>query len=76
MIVEILKVIVDLLFVFDKFVIDLKFCFKYYEVVLEIFDYLGVGESKESILLLKNFVSCYMISGNFDEVMKLFRKVE
>ena len=73
---ETLKAIADLLLAPDKSVTDLKPCLKYYEAALEIFDHLGVGESKESILPLKNFASCHTTSGNFDEAMKLFRKAE
>ena len=73
---ETLKAIADLLLAPDKSVTDLKPCLKYYEAALEIFDHLGVGGSKESILPLKNFASCHTTSGNFDEAMKLFRKAE
>lgn len=40
------------------------------------FDDLGVGESKESILTIKNFGLCHMKSGNFDEAMNLLSKAE
>ena len=73
---ETLKAKADLLLAPDKSVTDLKPCLKYYEAALEMFDHLGVGGSKESILLLKNFASCHTTSGNFDEAMKLFRKAE
>lgn len=40
------------------------------------FDVLGVGGSKESILTLKNFGICHMKSENFDEAMNLLSKAE
>ena len=74
---ETLKATGDLYFFLDgKSEVDFEFCLKYYKAALEMFDDLGVGESKESILTIKNFGLCHMKSGNFDEAMNLLSKAE
>ena len=55
---------------------DLKFCLKYYNAAIEMFDDLVEGGSKESILTLKNCATCHQKRGNFDEAMALFTKAE
>ena len=74
---ETLKAIADLYFFLDgKTEADLEICLEYYEAAVEMFEDLGVGGSKESILTLKNFGICHMESGNFDEAMTLLTKAE
>lgn len=51
-------------------------CHRYYEETLEMLDCLGAGESKESILPLKNYGSCLTASGNLDKAMELLMKAE
>ena len=72
---ETLKAIADLLLSPNK-PENLKTCLEYYEAAVEMLNYLGVGESKESILPLKNFASCHVDSGNFNEAMALLTKAE
>ena len=74
---ETLKAIADLYFFLDgKTEADLEKCLEFYEAAVEMFEDLGVGGSKESILTLKNFGICHMESGNFDEAMTLLTKAE
>ena len=60
----------------QKSEVDFKVCLEYYKTALEMFDDLGMGGSKESILTLKNVGICHMGSGNFDEAMDLLSKAE
>ena len=55
---------------------DLKFCLKYYNAAIEMFDDLVEGGSKGSILTLKNCAACHQKIKNVDEAMTLFRKAE
>lgn len=74
---ETLKAIGDLhFFLEEKSEADFKICPEYYKAALEMFDDLGVGGSKESILTLKNFGICHTKSGNFEEAMNLLSKAE
>ena len=74
---ETLKATGDLyFFLAAKSEVDFEICLYYYKAALEMFDVLGVGGSKESILTLKNFGICHMKSGNFDEAMNLLSKAE
>ena len=74
---ETLKAIADLYFFLDgKTEADLEKCLEFYEAAVEMFEDLGVGGSKESILTLKNFGICHMKRGNFDEAMTLLTKAE
>ena len=74
---ETLKAIADLYFFLDgKTEADLEKCLEFYEAAVEMFEDLGVGGSKESILTLKNFGICQMKRGNFEEAMTLLTKAE
>ena len=74
---ETLKAIADLYFFLDgKTEADLEKCLEFYEAAVEMFEDLGVGGSKESILTLKNFGICHMKRGNFEEAMTLLTKAE
>ena len=74
---ETLKAIADLYFFLDgKTEADLEKCLEFYEAAVEMFEDLGVGGSKESILTLKNFGICHMESGNCYEAMTLLTKAE
>ena len=43
---------------------------------MKMFDDLGIGENKESILVRKNLGTSHMKSENFDEALKLLSKAE
>ena len=49
---------------------------EYYEKAMEVMEKLGTHEQKESILTLKNYGSCHMKKGNFEEAEKLLLKAE
>ena len=71
---ESLKAIADHYFFLEKTEDDLDICLAHYEDAMDMFHYLGMGESKESILTLKNFGVCHRKRNNFDEAMKLLAK--
>ena len=47
-----------------------------YKMAMEVLEKLGVDDHKESILTLKNYGSCHMANGDFEEAMKLFERAE
>ena len=47
-----------------------------YKMAMEVLEKLGVDDHKESILTLKNYGSCHMANGDFEEAMKLFQRAE
>lgn len=57
----------------EKYEVDGPECYK---AALKMFDDLGIGENKESILVRKNLGTSHMKSENFDEALKLFSKAE
>ena len=57
----------------EKYEVDGPECYK---AALKMFDDLGMGENKESILVRKNLGTSHMKSENFDEAMKLFSEAE
>ena len=57
----------------EKYEVDGPECYK---AALKMFDDLGMGENKESILVRKNLGTSHMKSENFDEALKLFSKAE
>ena len=69
-----IKDIADYLFKPDEN--DLDYPLKLYKMALEKFKNLGVDDHKESILTLKNYGSCHMANGDFEEAMKLFERAE
>ena len=69
-----LKAIADLNFFVAKTEADLDMCLARYEAAMKMFDDLGMGESKESVLTLKNFGVCHRRRNNFAEAMELFTK--
>ena len=71
-----LKAIGDLYFFHGKTQTNLDICLAHYERAIRMVDDLGMGESKESILTLKNFGICHMRKNNFDEAKKLLMKAE
>ena len=71
---ESLKATADLYFFLGKTETDLDICLAYYEDAMEMFNYLGMGGSKESVLTLKNFGVCHRKRNNFDKAMKLLTK--
>ena len=48
----------------------------YYGKAVRVMEKLGTHEHKESILTLKNYASCHMKKGNFEEAEKLLLKAE
>ena len=72
-----LKAIADLyFFIHGRSQTNLDICLAHYEGAIQMFDDLGMGGSKESILTLKNFGTCHMEKKNFDEAKKLLMKAE
>ena len=72
-----LKAIADLyFFIHGRSQTNLDICLAHYEGAIQMFDDLGMGGRKESILTLKNFGTCHMEKKNFDEAKKLLMKAE
>ena len=71
---ESLKAIADLYFFLEETEDDLDTCLAHYEEAMEMFHYLGMGGSKESILTLKNFGVCHSKKTNFCKAMELLTK--
>ena len=72
-----LKAIADLyFFIHGRTQTNLDICLVHYEGAIKMFDDLGMGGRKESILTLKNFGTCHMEKKNFDEAKKLLMKAE
>ncbi|XP_022807807.1 uncharacterized protein LOC111344812 [Stylophora pistillata] len=66
-----------------KFIADLKLndgkgslAVKSYKESLEMMEHLGMDGHKETILLLKNYGSCQMSNGNYEEARALLEKAE
>lgn len=76
MTVQSLKAIADLYFFHQKSEgkTELDICFEHYAEAIKILEDLGMIESKESILTLKNFGQCHMMKGNFNEAMSFLTK--
>ena len=55
---------------------ELDICFEHYAESIRILEDLGMIESKESILTVKNFGQCHMMKGNFNEAMSFLTKSE
>ena len=53
---------------------ELDICFEHYAESIKILEDLGMIESKESILTVKNFGQCHMTKGNFNEAMSFLAK--
>ena len=72
------KNIADLYFFHQKSVgkTELDICFEHYAESIRILEDLGMIESKESILTVKNFGQCHMMKGNFNEAMSFLTKSE
>ncbi|KAJ7349554.1 regulation of mRNA cap binding [Desmophyllum pertusum] len=66
-----LKAIADLYRFLGRGETELDKCLAHYKEATEMFEYLGMGASKEIALTLKNFGSCHMRKGNFSEAMNL-----
>ncbi|PFX27908.1 uncharacterized protein LOC111326979 [Stylophora pistillata] len=76
---EALKALADLFFFRDgkaEGEDNLTICIDYYKAAIEMFDDLGEGGSKESILTLKNFAIYNQKRGSFDEAMNILKKAE
>ena len=74
---ETLKAIADRLFFLEgKNKNYSKMCLEHYQAVVEMFQKLGAGGSKEIVLTLKNFGMCHMKKHNFEEAMVLLRKAQ
>ena len=74
---ETLKAIADRLFFLEgKNKNYSKMCLEHYQAVVEMFEKLGAGGSKEIVLTLKNFGMCHMKKHNFEEAMVLLRKAQ
>ena len=74
---ETLKAIADRLFFLEgKNKNYSKMCLEHYQAVVEMFEELGAGGSKEIVLTLKNFGMCHMKKHNFEEAMVLLRKAQ
>ncbi|KAJ7349552.1 hypothetical protein OS493_038591 [Desmophyllum pertusum] len=69
-----LKAIADLYFFLGRGETELDKCLAHYKEATEMFEYLGMGASKEIALTLKNFGSRHMRKGNFSEAMNLLTK--
>ena len=69
-----LKAIADLYFFQRITEADLDTCLEHYEAAIKMFDDLGMGGSKESILTLKNLGQCHMEKKNFEEAMRILMK--
>ena len=55
---------------------ELDICFERYAESTKMMEDLGMIESKESILTLKNFGQCHMMRGSFNEAMSFLTKSE
>ena len=53
---------------------ELDKCFEHYAESIRILEDLGMIESKEGILTVKNFGLCHMMKGNFNEAMSFLTK--
>ena len=53
---------------------ELDICFEYYAESIRMIEDLGMIESKESILTLKNFGQCHMMKGNYNDAMRFLAK--
>ena len=74
---ETLKAIADRLFFLEgKNKNYSKMCLEHYQAVVEMFEELGAGGSKEIVLTLKNFGMCHMKKHNFKEAMVFLRKAQ
>jgi len=71
-----LKAIADLCFFLKKTEAILDICLVHYEAAIKMFDDLGLGGSKGSILTLKNFGLCHMEKKNFEGAKKFLMKAE
>ncbi|KAJ7369475.1 Eukaryotic translation initiation factor 4 gamma [Desmophyllum pertusum] len=72
-----LKAIADHCFFFDgKTEADLDKCLAYYGDAMEVFEDLGMGDNKESVLTRKNFGMCHTRKDNFNEAMTLLTKAD
>ena len=72
-----LKAIADLYFFIGRTETNqLDIGLAHYEGAIKIVDDLGMGGSKESILILKNFGICHLAKNNFEEAKKLLMKAE
>ena len=67
------KNIADLYLFFDT---EWDTCFEHYANAIKLFEDLGMGDRKESILTLKDFAICHASKGKFDEAMKQLEKAE
>ncbi|KAJ7369476.1 regulation of mRNA cap binding [Desmophyllum pertusum] len=71
---ECLKAIADLYRFLGRGETELDKCLAYYGDAMEVFEDLGMGDNKESVLTRKNFGLCHMRKGNFSEAMNLLTK--
>ena len=71
---ESLKTFADLFFYVGKTEEDLDICFAYYEGAMKMLDDLGMGESKRSVLILKNLGVCHRKRNNFAKAKELLTK--
>ena len=55
---------------------ELDICLNHYEEAIAMFEDLGMGGSKETILTLKNFAICHRRKGKLDEATELLTKAE
>ena len=69
-----LQAIADLYFFLGKTEADFDLCLAHYEDAMKMFHELGMGESKESILTMKNFGLCHSKKNNFPKAMELLTK--
>ena len=69
-----LKDIADFMFLSEMKDDNADKSLKYYKMAMEMMERLGMDESKESILTLKNYGSCQKHKGNFREAKMLFEK--
>ena len=69
-----LQAIADLYFFLGKTEADLDLCLVHYKDAMEMFHELGMGESKESVLTMKNFGLCHSKKNNFSKAMELLTK--
>ena len=70
------KNIADLYFFHQQSVgiTELDVCFEHYAESIRILEDLGMIESKESILTVKNFGECHIMNGNFNKAMSFPRE--
>ena len=71
-----LKEFADLFFFAEQSDQGVDKALEYYEKAMGVMKKLGTHEQKESILTLKNYGSCHMEKGNFEESEKLLLKAE